>query len=131
VAIFRAPYSPQSSGGRARGSAGALSGNKGRPCDRPGKGAGMNKSELIEKVAQRSNHTKADVTRVLDALLATITDSMKRGEKVSLTGFGTFEVRERAARTVPNPQTGAPVNVKKGKTPAFKVGKSLKDSVGS
>jgi len=83
----------------------------------------MNKSELIEAVASEADLSKADATRATDAVL----DS--KGDQVTLVGFGTFTVRERAARTGRNPQTGETINIKASKTPGFKAGKALKDAV--
>ncbi len=89
----------------------------------------MNKSELVDAVAAATSSSKGDAQASVDAVINTITDALKRGEKVSLTGFGTFEVRDRAARTARNPQTGETIQVKASKAPAFKAGKSLKDAV--
>ncbi|MGA7269697.1 MAG: HU family DNA-binding protein [Acidimicrobiia bacterium] len=89
----------------------------------------MNKSELVDAIAAATDGTKADAQAHLDAVLDSITDALKKGDKVSLTGFGTFEVRHRAARTGRNPQTGETIQVKASKAPAFKAGKSLKDAV--
>ena len=89
----------------------------------------MNKQELIDAVADSAELSKADAGRAVDAFVASITDALRGGEKVSLTGFGTFEVRERAARTGRNPQTGETIQVPASKAPAFKAGKGLKDSV--
>lgn len=89
----------------------------------------MNKSELVDAVATATNGTKADAQAHLDAVLDSITDALQKGDKVSLTGFGTFEVRHRAARTGRNPQTGETIQVKASKAPAFKAGKGLKDAV--
>jgi len=89
----------------------------------------MNKSELISSISEKSNLTKADAGRALDATVAAITDSLKNGEPVTLIGFGTFEVRDRAARTGRNPRTGEEIQIKASKNPAFKSGKSLKDAV--
>lgn len=91
----------------------------------------MNKSQLIDAAADRSDLTKSDVQAALDAVLETIQDTVKRGEKVALAGFGTFERRERAARTGRNPQTGAEIKVAASKAPAFKAGKGFKDHVDS
>jgi DNA-binding protein HU-beta len=88
----------------------------------------MTKQELINKIAD-AGMTKVDAGKALDALEGAITDALKRGEKVTWTGFGTFEVRSRAARMGRNPQTGAPLHIAASKTPAFKAGKTLKDSV--
>lgn len=73
--------------------------------------------------------TKVDAAKALDALEASIVKALKKGDKVTWTGFGTFEVRSRAARMGRNPQTGAPLHIAASKTPAFKAGKTLKDSV--
>ncbi len=89
----------------------------------------MNKSELVEAVADMAGLSKADAARAVDAVFASITGSLKKGDKVSLVGFGTFDVRKRAARQGRNPKTGEPLKIKAGKTPAFKAGKALKDAV--
>ena len=89
----------------------------------------MNKQELIDAVADSTDLSKADAGRAVDAVVASITDALRGGDKVSLTGFGTFEVRERAARTGRNPQTGETIKVPASKAPAFKAGKGLKDAV--
>ncbi|MDR5893382.1 MULTISPECIES: HU family DNA-binding protein [Halomonas] len=89
----------------------------------------MNKSELIEAIAASADIPKAAAARALDAMVDTVTDSLKKGESVSLVGFGTFQVKERAARTGRNPQTGEPIEISAAKVPSFKAGKALKDSV--
>ena len=89
----------------------------------------MTKIDLIAKVADMAGMTKVDATKAVDAVADVITGALKRGEKVTWTGFGTYEVRSRAARMGRNPQTGAPLHIAASKTPAFKAGKSLKDSV--
>lgn len=89
----------------------------------------MNKSQLIDAAADEADVSKNEVAAVLDAVLDTIQDAVKRGEKVTLTGFGTFERRERAARTGRNPQTGEQIKVAASKSPAFKPGKAFKDAV--
>lgn len=89
----------------------------------------MNKSELVEAVASATGGTKTDAQASVDAVLDSITGALKQGDKVSLTGFGTFEVRDRKARTGRNPQTGETIQVPASKAPAFKAGKSLKDAV--
>ncbi|AQS57101.1 MAG: HU family DNA-binding protein [Novibacillus thermophilus] len=89
----------------------------------------MNKTELVEKVAEKRGLTKKDATQVVDAVLETISEALKNGEKVSLIGFGNFEVRERSARKGRNPQTGEEIQIKASKVPAFKPGKQLKESV--
>ena len=89
----------------------------------------MNKSQLAEAAAERAGLSKGDASKALDAVLDTITTALQDGEKVSLTGFGTFEVRDRAARTARNPQTGAEMQVAASKAPAFKAGKGFKDAI--
>jgi DNA-binding protein HU-beta len=89
----------------------------------------MNKSQLAEAAAERAGLSKGDATKALDAVLDTIQSALQSGEKVSLTGFGTFEVRDRAARTARNPQTGAEMQVAASRAPAFKAGKGFKDAV--
>ncbi|GEK46083.1 HU family DNA-binding protein [Halomonas pacifica] len=89
----------------------------------------MNKSELIEAIAASADIPKAAATRALDAMVEAVTDSLKKGDSVSLVGFGTFAVKERAARTGRNPQTGQPIEISAAKVPSFKAGKALKDSV--
>lgn len=89
----------------------------------------MNKAELIDAVATATEDSKAGATRAVDAVLDTITDTLKSGGQVTLVGFGTFLVRDRAARTGRNPQTGAALEIKASKAPAFKAGKALKDAL--
>lgn len=89
----------------------------------------MNKSELVEAVAEATDSSKSQAQASVDAVLDSITSALQNGDKVSLTGFGTFEVRDRAARTARNPQTGETIQVKASKAPAFKAGKGLKDAV--
>ncbi|MCE8001932.1 nucleoid-associated protein HU-beta [Billgrantia ethanolica] len=89
----------------------------------------MNKSELIEAIAASADIPKAAASRALDAMVDTVTESLKKGDSVSLVGFGTFSVKERAARTGRNPQTGQPIQISAAKVPSFKAGKALKDSV--
>ena len=89
----------------------------------------MNKSELIEAVASAADLSKAEAGRAVDATFDAIARSLKKGDKVSLVGFGTFEVRKRAARTGRNPKTGETIKIKASKVPAFKAGKGLKDTV--
>lgn len=89
----------------------------------------MNKAELVEAVAEAADLSKASATRAVDAMLDSITNTLKSGDQVSLVGFGTFQVRERAARTGRNPQTGATINIAAAKVPSFKAGKALKDAV--
>ena len=89
----------------------------------------MNKAELIDAVAALADISKADSGRALDAVLAAIGKALKKGEQVTLVGFGTFLVRKRAARTGRNPRTGDAIKIKASKVPAFKAGKALKDTV--
>ncbi len=89
----------------------------------------MNKSELIDAVADSANLSKADAGRAVDALVKSITKALKKNDTVSLVGFGTFSVRKRAARTGRNPRTGETIKIKASKNPAFKAGKALKDAV--
>ncbi|MFA5627871.1 MAG: HU family DNA-binding protein [Thiohalomonadaceae bacterium] len=89
----------------------------------------MNKSELIDAVATGADISKAAAGRALDAMIEAVTGALKNGEQVNLIGFGTFLVRERAARTGRNPRTGETINIKAAKNPAFKAGKALKDAV--
>lgn len=89
----------------------------------------MNKNELIAAITEETGLTKKDVTAVTNALLGKLADAMVSGDKVHLVGFGTFEVRNRAARSGKNPQTGEPVKIAACKVPAFKPGKALKEAV--
>ena len=89
----------------------------------------MNKSELISSIAETADLTKADAGRALDATISAITGSLKSDQPVTLIGFGTFEVRDRAARTGRNPRTGEEIQIKASKNPAFKAGKALKEAV--
>ncbi|MDV0844684.1 HU family DNA-binding protein [Klebsiella quasipneumoniae] len=89
----------------------------------------MNKSDLIMAVAESADITKAKAEAAVNALMTTITAELKEGGSVALTGFGTFQVRARAARTGRNPQTGEAIEVAAANIPGFKAGKSLKDAV--
>ncbi len=89
----------------------------------------MTKTELREALASRLDFTKADAKRAVDGTLEIIEESLAKGEKVTLTGFGTFEVRHRKARMGRNPQTGAPLHIPATDYPAFRAGKSLKEAV--
>ena len=89
----------------------------------------MNKTELIAAVAESAELSKASAGKAIDATLEAITGALKADDKVTLIGFGTFEVRKRAARTGRNPRTGKTIKIKASKSPAFKAGKSLKDAV--
>ena len=87
----------------------------------------MNKSELIDAIAESADLSKAAAGRALDAAVEAITNALKSDDSVSLVGFGTFSVKDRAARTGRNPQTGAPIEISAAKIPSFKAGKALKD----
>jgi len=93
------------------------------------KGIFVNKSELVDAIAASADISKADATRALDAALESITSTLKKGDTVSLVGFGTFSVKERAAREGRNPQTGATIQIAASRVPGFKAGKALKDAV--
>ena len=89
----------------------------------------MNKVELINAVAAKTGFSKKDADKAVNAVIASVEDALKAGEKVQLIGFGTFEVKERAARTGRNPQTGAAVKIAASKVPAFKAGAALKKAL--
>ncbi|NLW02876.1 MAG: HU family DNA-binding protein [Clostridiaceae bacterium] len=89
----------------------------------------MNKAELISAVAQQSGLTKKDSEAAIDALISVVEDALSKQEKVVLVGFGTFEVKERAARKGRNPQTKEEIMIPASKAPVFKAGKALKDKV--
>lgn len=89
----------------------------------------MNKSELVDAIADAADLSKASAGRTLDAVIDAITGALKNGDPVSLVGFGTFSVKHRAARTGRNPQTGAEIQIKAANVPSFKAGKALKDAV--
>lgn len=89
----------------------------------------MNKSDLIDAIADSAGLSKADAGRALDGFVDSITGALKAGQSVSLVGFGTFSVRDRAARTGRNPRTGETIKIAASKNPAFKAGKALKDAV--
>lgn len=93
----------------------------------------MNKSELVDALADATGMTKADAGRAIDALFSTddgiIAKSLKKGEKVQITGFGTYETKHRKARTGRNPRTGETIRIAATKTPGFRAGKGLKDAV--
>ncbi|QNQ82359.1 HU family DNA-binding protein [Lactobacillus sp. PV037] len=88
-----------------------------------------NKAELVSEVAAKTDLTKKDVAATVDAIFNSIQENLAKGEKVQLIGFGTFEVRDRAARKGRNPQTGKEIEIPASKVPAFKPGKALKDAV--
>lgn len=91
----------------------------------------MNKSQLIDQIASEANISKAAAGRVVDAFVASVMGSLSKGDDVALVGFGTFTVRERAARIGRNPQTGQEIKIAAAKVPAFRPGKGLKDAVNS
>jgi len=89
----------------------------------------MNKTELVAAMAEKAGLSKKDAEAALKAFTETVTDELKKGEKIALVGFGTFEVSERAAREGRNPLTGAPMTIASSKAPKFKAGKALKDAI--
>lgn len=89
----------------------------------------MTKTDLVSAVAEKTGVTKKDAGAVLDALIDEIIGAVKKGDRVQLVGFGTFEMRERAARTGLNPQTKEQIEISASKAPAFKAGKAFKDAV--
>ncbi len=89
----------------------------------------MNKTELISAVAEKASITKKDADKIVSDVFDVIADAMKKGDKVQLVGFGTFEVRNRAARKGLNPLTKQPINIPASKAPVFKAGKALKDMI--
>ncbi|MFO7832141.1 MAG: HU family DNA-binding protein [Desulfuromonadaceae bacterium] len=89
----------------------------------------MTKTELVNSMAEKAGLSKADSEKALKAFLDSVTDALQQDDKISLVGFGTFSVGERAARTGKNPQTGAALEIPAAKVPKFKAGKALKDAV--
>ncbi len=89
----------------------------------------MNKMELVDAIAEGADLTKASANRALDAMLENIASALKAGDQVGLVGFGTFIIKDRAARTGRNPQTGEPIQIKAAKIPSFKAGKALRELV--
>jgi DNA-binding protein HU-beta len=89
----------------------------------------VNKSELIEHIANKSDISKAAATRALESIIDAVKSSLKKGKPVSLVGFGTFDVSKRAARVGRNPRTGVPLKIKAAKVPKFRAGKALKDAL--
>ncbi|HEX8612371.1 MAG TPA: HU family DNA-binding protein [Telluria sp.] len=92
-------------------------------------GAQVNKTELIEEIAKSADITKASATRALDAMIDAVTATLQKNDSVTLVGFGTFSVGERAARTGRNPRTKEAIKIAAAKVPKFKAGKALKDAV--
>ena len=91
----------------------------------------MNKTELVDRIAESADISKASAARALEATLDSITESLKASDPVVLVGFGTFSAKDRAARTGRNPQTGAPIHIAAARVPSFKAGKALKDALNS
>jgi DNA-binding protein HU-beta len=91
----------------------------------------VNKAELIDSIAASADIPKAAAGRALDAVIESVQGALQKGDSVALVGFGTFSVKDRAARTGRNPQTGQPIQIAAAKIPNFKAGKSLKDAVNS
>ncbi len=91
--------------------------------------ADLTKTDMVEAIAEEADLKKAEADRALNAILDTISTALSRGQSVQLTGFGTFEVRDRAARKARNPQTGEEIDVPATTVPAFRAGKTLKDVV--
>ena len=89
----------------------------------------MNKTELVAAIAEKTELTKADSEKALKAFIETVTETLKKGDKVQLVGFGTFEVSNRPARTGHNPRTGKSLKIKASKAPKFKAGKAFKDAL--
>ena len=89
----------------------------------------MNKSELVDAVAESAELSKAAASRAVDGFISAVTGALTEGDQVALVGFGTFLVRDRAARTGRNPRTGEEIQIPAAKNPAFKAGKALKDAV--
>jgi len=89
----------------------------------------MNKGNLVEQVSEQTELSKADVNRVLDAFVDCVGSALKKGDTVTLVGFGTFSVKKRAARTGRNPATGETIKIKASKSPGFKAGKAFKDAI--
>ena len=89
----------------------------------------MNKSELINALAEKTSFSKKDAEKALNAFVDTINCALAKGEKVQLIGFGTFDVKKRPARTARNPRTGAEIKIAASKAPSFKAGKVLKDKI--
>lgn len=89
----------------------------------------MNKGELTEAVAKKAGISKADSARAIDAVIGSISTALRRGDSVSLIGFGTFQVKKRGARNGRNPRTGETIKIKASKVPSFKAGKGLKDAI--
>jgi DNA-binding protein HU-beta len=89
----------------------------------------VNKNDLVDAVAERTGLAKSDAARAVEAVLGSVTESLQKGDQVALSGFGTFVVKARAARTGRNPRTGEAIAIPASRVPAFKAGKALKDAL--
>jgi DNA-binding protein HU-beta len=89
----------------------------------------VNKNDLVDAVAERTGLAKSDAARAVEAVLGTVTETLQKGDQVALSGFGTFVVKARAARTGRNPRTGESIAIPASRVPAFKAGKALKDAL--
>jgi DNA-binding protein HU-beta len=89
----------------------------------------VNKNDLVDAVAERTGLAKSDAARAVEAVLGTVTETLQKGDQVALSGFGTFVVKARAARTGRNPRTGEAIAIPASRVPAFKAGKALKDAL--
>jgi len=89
----------------------------------------VNKNDLVEAVSERTGLAKSDAARAVEAVLGAITETLQKGDQVTLTGFGTFVAKTRAARTGRNPRTGEPIAIPASRAPGFKAGKALKDAI--
>ena len=89
----------------------------------------MNKTTLISYIAEKNDMTKVDAEKILDSFMEAVTKTLKKGDQIALTGFGTFSITHRKARTARNPRTGEAIKVKATKAPKFKAGKKLKEAV--
>ena len=89
----------------------------------------MNKNDVIDAVSERTGLAKSDAARAVEAVLATVTEALQKGDTVALSGFGSFLAKARAARTGRNPRTGEPIAIPASRVPSFKAGKALKDAV--
>ncbi len=89
----------------------------------------MTKTELVNVIAEKANYTKKDAEKALTTVISAISESLEKGEKVQLVGFGTFEVRDRKAKEGINPKTNTKISIPAKKVPAFKAGKALKDAI--
>lgn len=89
----------------------------------------MNRTEMIDAIAEKTGASKAQTASIINAFQSVITEALAGGDSVAMVGFGTFEVRERSARTGRNPRTGEPIDIAASKAPAFKAGKALKEAV--